>query len=146
LAKELNIPIIALSQLNRSVEGRQGKDGKRPQLADLRESGAIEQDADMVCFIHRPEKYGIMEDDDHNSTAGLAEIIIAKHRNGAVGTVKLRFRAEFAKFLNPEEDLPMQTLQPGGAHEHVMGESSFTSNINQLGGSPLGPDNSGVPF
>ena len=146
LAKELNIPIIALSQLNRSVEGRQGKDGKRPQLADLRESGAIEQDADMVCFIHRPEKYGIMEDDDHNSTAGLAEIIIAKHRNGAVGTVKLRFRAEFAKFLNPEEDLPMQTLQPGGAHEHVMGESSFTTNINQLGGSPLGPDNSGVPF
>lgn len=73
LAKELNIPIIALSQLNRGVETRQG-DGKRPQLADLRESGAIEQDADMVCFIHRPEYYKITEDEKGNSLIGLAEI------------------------------------------------------------------------
>jgi replicative DNA helicase len=100
LAKELNIPIIALSQLNRSVEARQGNEGKRPQLSDLRESGAIEQDADMVCFIHRPEYYKIMEDAHGNSTAGIAEIIIAKHRNGSVGDVRLRFKAEFAKFQN----------------------------------------------
>ena len=98
-AKELNIPIIALSQLNRSVESRQG-DGKRPQLSDLRESGAIEQDADMVCFIHRPEYYKITEDEKGNDLRGLAEIIIAKHRNGAVGDVRLRFKGEFARFEN----------------------------------------------
>ena len=103
LAKELNIPIIALSQLNRGVETRQG-DGKRPQLADLRESGAIEQDADMVCFIHRPEYYKINEDAKGNSLIGLAEIIIAKHRNGAVGDVRLRFRGELARFQNLKDD------------------------------------------
>ena len=103
LAKELNIPIIALSQLNRGVETRQG-DGKRPQLADLRESGAIEQDADMVCFIHRPEYYKITEDEKGNSLIGLAEIIIAKHRNGAVGDVRLRFKGEYARFQNLNDD------------------------------------------
>lgn len=107
LAKELNIPIIALSQLNRGVEqrnqGAQGE-GKRPQLSDLRESGAIEQDADMVCFIHRPEYYKIYEDEKGNDLRGLAEIIIAKHRNGAVGDVKLRFRGEFVRFMNKGED------------------------------------------
>ncbi len=110
LAKELNIPIIALSQLNRGVENRTGTgpDGKRPQLSDLRESGAIEQDADMVCFIHRPEYYKIMEDEQGNSLLGMAEIIIAKHRNGPVGDARLRFKGEFAKFQNPEEDaIPM---------------------------------------
>jgi len=105
LAKELNIPIIALSQLNRGVENRQGNEGKRPQLADLRESGAIEQDADMVCFIHRPEYYKILEDERGNSLKGLAEIIIAKHRNGATGDVRLKFRSEFAKFMNIDEDV-----------------------------------------
>ena len=104
LAKELNIPIIALSQLNRGVETRTGDEGKRPQLADLRESGAIEQDADMVCFIHRPEYYKITEDAKGNSLVGLAEIIIAKHRNGAVGDVRLRFRAELARFQNLKDD------------------------------------------
>lgn len=104
LAKELNIPIIALSQLNRSVEARQGNEGKRPQLSDLRESGAIEQDADMVCFIHRPEYYKIMEDPQGNSLVGLAEIIIAKHRNGSVGDIRLRFKGEYAKFQNLEDD------------------------------------------
>ena len=107
LAKELNIPIIALSQLNRGVEARQGAEGKRPQLADLRESGAIEQDADMVCFIHRPEYYKILEDEKGNSLVGLAEIIIAKHRNGAVGDVRLRFKSEFAKFMNIEDDVEL---------------------------------------
>lgn len=104
LAKELNIPIIALSQLNRGVEGRTGAEGKRPQLSDLRESGAIEQDADMVCFIHRPEYYKILEDDKGNSLIGLAEIIIAKHRNGATGDVLLRFKSEFARFQNIDDD------------------------------------------
>lgn len=111
LAKELNIPIIALSQLNRSVEQRSSSnpdspDSKRPQLSDLRESGAIEQDADMVCFIHRPEYYKIMKDNHGNDTKGIAEIIIAKHRNGAVGDVRLRFRSEFARFLNLEDEMP----------------------------------------
>lgn len=104
LAKELNIPIIALSQLNRGVEQREGNEGKRPQLSDLRESGAIEQDADMVCFIHRPEYYKIYQDDKGRDLRGMAEIIIAKHRNGAVGDVLLRFRGEYARFQNPNED------------------------------------------
>ncbi len=104
LAKELNIPIIALSQLNRSVEKRDGDDGKRPQLSDLRESGAIEQDADMVCFIHRPEYYKIYQDEKGRDLHGMAEIIIAKHRNGAVGDVLLRFRGEYARFQNPEDE------------------------------------------
>ena len=99
IAKELNIPILALSQLNRSVESREGK---RPQLSDLRESGAIEQDADIVTFIHRPEYYGITEDDSGNSLIGVAEIIIAKHRNGATGEVHLAFKKELAKFTDME--------------------------------------------
>ncbi len=103
LAKELDLPIIALSQLNRGVEGRSGLEGKKPQLSDLRESGAIEQDADMVCFIHRPEYYGLMTDQNGNSNEGVAEIIIAKHRNGATGDVRLKFKKEHAKFLNLTE-------------------------------------------
>jgi replicative DNA helicase len=111
LAKELDIPIVALSQLNRSVEGRTGQEGKRPQLSDLRESGAIEQDADMVCFIHRPEYYKITEDAHGNSLLGIAEIIIAKHRNGATGDVQLRFKGQYAKFMNldDEEDDPYRS-------------------------------------
>lgn len=99
VAKELDIPILALSQLNRSVESREGK---RPQLSDLRESGAIEQDADIVTFIHRPEYYGIDEDESGNSLRGVAEIIIAKHRNGATGDVHLSFKKELAKFADME--------------------------------------------
>lgn len=102
LAKELNIPIVALSQLNRSVENRgDSKEGKRPQLSDLRESGAIEQDADIVCFIHRPEYY-LRSDTDAagNDIRGLAEFIVAKHRSGRVDDVKLRFKAKYARFEN----------------------------------------------
>jgi replicative DNA helicase len=113
LAKELNIPIIALSQLNRGVEGREGYEGKRPQLSDLRESGAIEQDADMVCFIHRPEYYKLYTDEKGNDMHGMAEIIIAKHRNGAVGDVKLRFKGEFARFQNPDDEMVRQSSAEG---------------------------------
>lgn len=113
IAKELDIPIIALSQLNRSVDSREGGyEGKRPQLNDLRESGAIEQDADIVCFIHRPEYYKIYEDPQHNDLHGVAEIIIAKHRNGGVGDVRLAFRSELALFDN-------------------LGEKSIQSKVNQ---------------
>jgi replicative DNA helicase len=96
IAKELDIPIIALSQLSRAVETRGGN--KRPQLSDLRESGAIEQDADMVLFIYRPEYYQLYQDEQGNSTEGMAELIIAKHRNGSLKDVKLRFVAHLAKF------------------------------------------------
>jgi replicative DNA helicase len=99
----LDIPIIALSQLNRGVEGRTGIEGKRPQLSDLRESGAIEQDADMVCFIHRPEYYKITEDAQGNSLLGIAEIIVAKHRNGATADVQLKFKNTYAKFMNKDD-------------------------------------------
>lgn len=101
IAKELEIPILALSQLNRSVEVRGGS--KRPQLSDLRESGAIEQDADMVVFIHRPEKYGMMTLENGNSSKGVAEIILSKNRNGPVDDVFLRFREEKAQFTDMDE-------------------------------------------
>ncbi len=100
LAKELNIPILALSQLNRTVEGREGPDGKRPQLSDLRESGAIEQDADLVVFVHRPEYYHIDKSED-GSNIGKALIIIAKHRKGGTGDVVLSFKKEYTRFDNP---------------------------------------------
>jgi replicative DNA helicase len=100
VAKELNIPVIVLSQLNRQVETRGGAQSKRPQLGDLRESGAIEQDADMVMFIYRPEYYGINQDENGNDYQGLAQIIIAKHRNGALEDVNLRFIGENAKFTD----------------------------------------------
>jgi replicative DNA helicase len=101
IAKELDVPVIALSQLNRSAELRGGL--KRPQLSDLRESGAIEQDADMVVFIHRQEKFGILTFEDGSSTKGIAEIILAKNRNGPVDDIRLRFREEKALFVDIEE-------------------------------------------
>ena len=108
LAKELNIPVVALSQLNRGVESREGLEGKRPQLSDLRESGAIEQDADVVVFVHRPEYYHIYNDDKGNDLHGKAQIIIAKHRKGAVGDVLLNFKGQFTKFedMDSNKDAP----------------------------------------
>jgi replicative DNA helicase len=101
LAKELNIPVIALSQLSRAVEVRGGS--KRPQLSDLRESGSIEQDADIVAFIYRPEYYQILEDESGQSLKGIAEFIVAKHRHGALDTVRMRFLDTFAKFVNLDD-------------------------------------------
>lgn len=98
LAKELSVPVIALSQLSRATEQRGGD--KRPMLSDLRESGSIEQDADMVIFLYRPEYYGIEVDEDNNPTKGVGEVIIAKHRNGSLDTVKLRFIGQFTKFAD----------------------------------------------
>ncbi len=126
LAKELDIPIIALSQLNRGVESREGIEGKRPQLSDLRESGAIEQDADIVCFIHRPEYYKIFQDEKGEDLRGMAEIIIAKHRNGAVGDVRLRFVGQFARFQNIQDD----SLAP--LPEHTV----LTSKMNRRTATP----------
>ena len=105
VALELNVPIIALSQMNRGIESREGIDGKRPQLIDLRDSGTLEEDADMVIFIHRPEYYKIFQDEKGNELRGMAEIIIAKHRNGALGDVLLRFKSEYARFDNPDNDI-----------------------------------------
>lgn len=114
LAKELEIPILALSQLNRTVEGREGIEGKRPQLSDLRESGAIEQDADMVMFVHRPEYYHIFQDDKGRDLHGMAQIIIAKHRKGATGDVLLTFKGEFTRFQNPENENGPEPQGPNG--------------------------------
>lgn len=98
LAKELDVPVVALSQLSRAVEQRGGD--KRPQLSDLRESGSIEQDADVVCFLYRPEYYGIKTTPEGQSTTGLAEIIIGKQRNGPTGSIPLYFVEEYARFEN----------------------------------------------
>ena len=109
IAKELSIPVIALSQLSRSVETRQGP--KRPVLSDLRESGAIEQDADIVMFLYRPEYYGFTEDEEGNPTDGVTELIIAKHRNGKTDRVNLRFVDHLAKFVNDGDNM-MEMLSP----------------------------------
>ncbi|MDE6374868.1 MAG: DnaB-like helicase C-terminal domain-containing protein, partial [Alistipes sp.] len=124
IAKELNVPIIALSQLSRATEMRGGS--KRPQLSDLRESGAIEQDADIVAFIHRPEYYGINQDENGMPTAGLAEIIIAKHRNGAVCDVNLRFLKEQARFADMDDSM----MPPSQAYDSQQAYDDYASGSN----------------
>jgi replicative DNA helicase len=153
LAKELNIPILALSQLNRGVESREGLEGKRPQLSDLRESGAIEQDADMVIFVHRPEYYHIYQDDNGRDLHGMAQIIIAKHRKGATGDVLLTFRGEYTRFENPEDKNLGNRAPMGG---EILG-SKVNGNGNTppdmpddydpfAGGAPIPPPDSNGPL
>ncbi|WP_353719689.1 replicative DNA helicase [Dyadobacter sp. 676] len=124
LAKELDVPVIALSQLSRAVETRGGE--KRPQLSDLRESGSIEQDADMVIFLYRPEYYGITEDEAGNSVAGIGEVILAKNRAGSLDTIQLRFIGKYTKFADLDSgftpapfsiDRPIQTSNPISSFE-----------------------------
>ena len=140
IAKELNVPVIALSQLSRAVETR--STSKRPQLSDLRESGAIEQDADIVSFIYRPQYYQIEEWEDGSPCENEAEIIIAKHRNGSLDDVRLRFIGELAKFANKEQGSTMLM-------ESKMNDSSSFGNPTD---GPSGypdlptPDAGDVPF
>ncbi len=109
VAKELEVPVLALSQLSRAVESRPGQNGKRPMLSDLRESGSIEQDADMVLFLYRPEYYGITEDENGRSNAGVGEVIIGKNRHGETGIVPLRFIGKYVKFVDLEDSFMPQS-------------------------------------
>jgi replicative DNA helicase len=132
IAKELNVPILALSQLNRSVEMRGGT--KRPLLSDLRESGAIEQDADMVVFIHRQDKFGMLTFEDGSSTKGIAEIILAKNRNGPVNDVRLRFREEKAQFVDIDDfDLDGNPDFRDGSQSITLGSKMNHDNFRKLG-------------
>ena len=147
LAKELDVCVIALSQLSRAVESRGGD--KRPVLSDLRESGSIEQDADMVMFLYRPEYYGFETDDEGSSTLGLAELIIAKQRNGPTGSVKLQFIGNYGKFadwnysMNQDIENAYQGMQGGGSGG---GNIIIPSKMNQeLTPPPAGGDTD-VPF
>ena len=132
--------------MNRGVENRiagasteEQKDTHRPQLADLRESGAIEQDADMVCMIHRPEYYGIMKDTHNRSLKGIAEIIIAKHRNGKTGDVKLRFIGEYARFANLTDEIPMPGEDPtSGLIQSKMNQVALSDDDPLGGNAPIG--------
>ncbi len=136
LAKEINIPVIALSQLSRAVETRGGS--KRPLLSDLRESGAIEQDADIVSFIYRPEYYGHTEWDDEARTPceGQAEFIVAKHRNGGLENIKLKFTKHLAQFSNLEDDFGNEFH----SKMNVIPENSATSSEDAFG-IPSNKDN-----
>jgi len=148
LAKELNIPIIALSQLNRSIDirtnqpksSKEGSDAKRPQLSDLRESGSIEQDADIVCFIHRPEYYKIFQDEHGKDLMGTAEIIIAKHRNGSTGDIILEFKKEFARFQNLDDNKIITDFQ-----SRVNSQADVMPN-ERFGGKKPAPQFDNVPF
>lgn len=157
LAKELNVPVIALSQLSRAVETRGGT--KRPLLSDLRESGAIEQDADIVSFIYRPEYYKIEEwdDDDHGPTDGQGELIIAKHRNGKLENVRLKFIGELGKFDNLEtSDGPMEIVSRmnqaanddtyGDVQHFPSPDEAFGSSMNDGDFNSEPDDDGGVPF
>ena len=137
IAKELDIPVIALSQLNRNVEKRDSSagnvEGKKPQLSDLRESGAIEQDADMVCFIHRPEYYSIFTDEKNGKDLrGLGQIIVAKHRNGATRDVWLRFIGNYARFQN-ENDAYDQTTEEHVPNSNIQVQSRMNQNMDPDG-------------
>ena len=144
LAKELDVPVIALSQLSRAVETRGGT--KRPILSDLRESGAIEQDADIVSFIYRPEYYGIEEwdDEERTSSIGQAEFIVAKHRNGGLDNIRLKFIGNLGKFDNLDTyDSPFEF--PSKMNDTIAPEQ-FPSAGDAFGTSFDDTDDDGVPF
>ena len=131
LAKELEVPVIALSQLSRAVETRGGD--KRPQLSDLRESGSIEQDADMVMFLYRPEYYKITEDEQGNSLAGVAEVIVGKNRHGEARDIRLKFDSNFARFSDLEDldfDLLPSGAITGGQPQQPYGGGTLPSKMN----------------
>jgi replicative DNA helicase len=130
IAKELEIPVIALSQLSRSVETRGGS--KKPLLSDLRESGAIEQDADIVTFIYRPEYYKLDTWEDGSPCTGQAEFIIAKHRNGALEDIRLRFTSSQAKFTDIDESYSsmQESISSTTFESKINDEISFDSSIN----------------
>ena len=135
LAKELDVPVVALSQLSRAVEQRGGD--KRPQLSDLRESGSIEQDADVVLFLYRPEYYGITTTENGESTKGLGEVIVGKQRNGPTGAVPLYFVQDYARF----ENLTRAAPEPGQQlSEGSSGGSSGSLESGPSGPPPLGHD------
>jgi replicative DNA helicase len=134
IAKELKIPVIALSQVNRGVESRTGTGSKRPMLSDLRESGAIEQDADIVTFIYRPEYYKIYEWDNGDDSRGQGEIIIAKHRNGALENVRLKFTAEFAKFSDLDY---YDNLESNITDESMISTASSSMNEDNSDNAPF---------
>ena len=153
LAKELNIPVLALSQLNRGVESREGAEGKRPQLSDLRESGAIEQDADMVIFLHRPEYYGLLQSSDgFIDYRGKAEVIISKHRKGATGIVMMDFIGEFTRFSNPEDRIIGNSLTATGGEivgSRINGGNNPSGDFDNIGKDPFilpPPDQMPTPF
>lgn len=133
IAKELNVPVLALSQLSRGVETRGGD--KRPQLSDLRESGSIEQDADIVMFLYRPEYYKITVDEEGMPTQGMGEVIVAKHRNGSTGTAKLKFIGKFTKFA--DFDAPASHENPFSGM--ITRESRLNTFNNPLDEPPMPP-------
>ncbi len=141
IAKELTVPVVALSQLSRGVETRGGD--KRPQLSDLRESGSIEQDADIVMFLYRPEYYKITVDEEGMPTQGMGEVIIAKHRNGSTGTAKLKFIGKFTKFA--DFDAPTSHDNPFSG---MITRESRLNTFNKLDEPPLPPlrNNDETPF
>ena len=147
LAKELEIPVIALSQLSRAVETRGGT--KRPQLSDLRESGAIEQDADIVSFIYRPEYYGIEEwdDEDHTPSAGQAEFIVAKHRNGGLDNIRMKFVGNLGKFEDLENfDSPFEFQSKMNPGDQDFNKIKNLPNPNDVFDLPPSEDNDDIPF
>ncbi len=147
LAKELDVPVIALSQLSRSVETRGGS--KRPLLSDLRESGAIEQDADIVSFIFRPEYYGMTEwdDDDHSPCEGQGEFIVAKHRNGGLDNIRLKFTGHLAKFSDLEEGFSSEFQSSMNTFETGSLPSPSAADAFGAPEPPSTPDfNDDVPF
>ncbi len=154
LAKELNVPVIALSQLSRAVETRGGE--KKPQLSDLRESGSIEQDADMVIFLYRPEYYGFTQDEAGNSLMGVGEVIVAKNRAGSLDNVNLRFIGRYTKFADLDSFYEPNSPHAGergfppadniGSFEKGSSANTFRSKANDMGDFDLNNPNGDVMF